>query len=377
MDARLRSAGRWKLALVPAVALLVAALGWGAWTAWKRLPDGESQRLRTEAMALISLDDTTSLGRAVDLLDGLQTGDRASSAAAGERGLARSLLVAAQVEELEPLQERLAAAAAEKARLEREQPPGAEDGLRALTMETTRVEVELAPRRKQLEALRTRAAEELGLLAAEAKGARDAAPGLAVLAVLDGNAEEVQRAGRLLRAKGPDPWGDLVELWLAVRKDGASRDQAIPRLQAVAGAHPNLIRARFVLARALLAAGRREEAISSLTLLLSANPHHERAQRLRSQLATPPPPVLIPAIAVPPPPPPPKPVWTPRPAAPVAAPTVAPPAATTQPQADPNQVTSPPPAPVVAPPAPVQVPVPPPPAPKPKPASQTYDPTAG
>jgi predicted Zn finger-like uncharacterized protein len=377
MDARLRSAGRWKLALIPAVALLVAGLGWGAWTAWKRLPDGESQRLRIEAMALISLDDTTSLGKAVDLLDGLQQGDRASRGASGERGLARALLVAAQVEELEPLQERLAAAAAEKARLEREQPPGAEDGLRALTMETTRVEVELAPRRKQLEALRTRAAEELRLVAGESKGARDAAPGLAVLAVLDGNAEEVQRASDLLRAKGPDHWADLVELWMAVRKDGASRDQAIPRLQAVAGAHPQLIRARFVLARALLAAGRREEAISSLALVLSANPHHERAQRLRAQLATPPAPVITPAVVAPPAAPPPKPAWTPRPAVPVAAPVAAPPAAIAPPQAAPNQVTPPAPAPAATPPAPVPVPPPPVPVPVPKPAQPAFDPTTG
>lgn len=383
IDARLRSAGRWKLALFPAAALLVAALGYGGWAAWRRLPDGESQRLRTEAMALISLDDAGSLGKAVGLLDGLQQGDRVSRGAAGERGLARALLVAAQAEELEPLQDRLAAAAAEKARLEREQPPGAEDGLRALTMETTRVEVELAPRRKQLEALRTRAAEELRLAAAESNGERDAAPGLAVLAVLDGNAEEVARAGDLLRAKGPNQWAELVELWLAVRKDGASRDQAMPRLQALAGAHPNLIRARLVLARALLAAGRREEAISSVTLLLSANPHHERAQRLRVQLASPPPPASVPAAAAPPPPP--KPAWTPRPAAPAALP-AAPPAAAppveAPPQAAANQVTAPAPAPgaVPPPPTPVQVPPQPPPAaPKPKPASPPpgFDPTGG
>jgi hypothetical protein len=246
-------------------------------------------------------------------------------------------------------------------------------------METTRVEVELAPRRKQLEALRTRAAEELRLVAGESKGARDAAPGLAVLAVLDGNAEEVQRASDLLRAKGPDHWAELVELWMAVRKDGASRDQAVPRLQAVAGAHPQLIRARFVLARALLAAGRREEAISALTLLLSANPHHERAQRLRAQLAAPPPPVPTPAAAAPPTPPP-KPAWTPRPAAPVVAPAAAPPAGAPPPQAAPNQMTSPLPEPAAAAPPATPVQVPPPPAPKPpvpKPAQPAFDPTSG
>lgn len=376
MEARLRAAGRWKLALVPVAVLAAAGLAYAGWSVLKRLPDPESQRQQAEAMALLSLDDAGSLGKAVDLLDLVQQGDHASRGAAGQRGLARALLVTAQAEEVEPLQERLAAVSAEKARLEREQPPGAEDGLRALTMETTRVEVELAPRRKQLEALRTRAAEELRLAAAESNGERDAAPGLAVLAVLDGNAEEVARASDLLRAKGPNQWAELVELWLAVRKDGASRDQAIPRLQALAGAHPNLIRARLVLARALLAAGRREEAISSVTLLLSANPHHERAQRLRVQLASSPPPASVPAAA---PPPLPKPAWTPRPVVPAAAPAPASPVEA-PPQAAANQVTAPAPAPVAVPPppSPVQVPLPPP-APKPKPASPPpgFDPTTG
>ncbi len=317
IEARLRRVGRWKLALIPVVAVVVAVIGYAGWAGWKRLPDDESQRQLTEAMALISLDDAASLGRAIALLDIVQQGDHASRGAAGERGLARALLVAARAEEVEPLVERLVAASSERARLEREQPPGAGDGLRSIIVETARVEVELAPRRMQLEALRSRTAQELQAVAAESRGAGDAARGQAVLAVLDGNAEEVQRATTHLRLAGPDDWADLADLWLAVRKDGASRDQAIPRLVALAGAHPPLIRARFVLARALLEAGRREEAISAVTQLLSANPHHERAQRLRAQLATSPvrhaAPVEAPVLA------PPKQAWAPRAALPPAA----------------------------------------------------------
>jgi len=401
MEARLRSVGRWKLALIPLAAILVAALGYGAWSAWRRLPDPESQRQRTEAMALLTLDDVASLGRALELLDGIQAGERASRGAAGERGLARALLVTALAEEVEPLSERQAAASLEKARLEREQPPGAEDGLRALTVEMARVEVELAPKRLRLEALHRRAAEELQAVASEARGARDAARGQAVLAVLDGNAEEVQRTSTLLRSAGPDHWADLADLWLAVRKDGASRDQAIPRLMALASAHPDLIRARYVVARALLAAGRREEAISAVTLLLSANPHHERAQRLRAQLATsaaPPLAAPVPVVA------PPKQAWLPRPALPPAAASnvqLAQPGAVSPPPAATNQAgpmpTSPMPtspaasssapgmvAPPAAAPAPQPEPLPPPapapapaaPAPKPPP-SGPFDPTQG
>ena len=381
----------------------MAALGYGAWSAWRRLPDPESQRQRTEAMALLTLDDVASLGRALELLDGIQAGERASRGAAGERGLARALLVTALAEEVEPLSERLAAASLEKARLEREQPPGAEDGLRALTVEMARVEVELAPRRLRLEALHRRAADELQAVASEAKGARDAARGQAVLAVLDGNAEEVQRTTTLLRSAGPDHWADLADLWLAVRTDGASRDQAIPRLMALASAHPSLLRARYVVARALLAAGRREEAISAVTLALSANPHHERAQRLRAQLATsaaPPLAAPVPVVA------PPKQAWLPRPALPPAAASnvqAAQPGAVSPPPAATNQAAPvptspaaptpspgtaappaapapqpeplPPPAPAQTP-APAQAPAPAAPAPKPPP-SGPFDPTQG
>ncbi len=364
MDARLRAMARWKLAIIPAALALVALLAWGGWSAWKRRPDPETQRQRAEAMALIAQDDAASLGRATDLLDAIQQGDRPSSGAAGERGLARALLAAALADEVEPLAERQAAAAAEKARLEREQPPGFEDALRALAMEATRAEVELAPRRKKLEALVAHAADELKALGADPRGAREAARGQAILAVLAEDAGEVERAVTLLRKPGQDPWADLAELWLAVRQDGAARDRAIPGLVTLAATHPELIRARFVLARALLVAGRREEAISVVARLLSANPHHERAQRLRTQLAVKPPPPPPPVA-----PEPPRPAWTPRAAPPpgpaavnvLVAPVVVPPAAAG------NLPPATTPAVQPASPAPVEVPLPPPPQPAPKP----------
>jgi hypothetical protein len=373
MDARLRSLARWKLAAVPLGAVLLLTLGYGAWSAWKRRPDPETQRQRTEAMALITQDDAASLARALELLDAIQQGDRASNGAAGERGLARALLATALADETEPLGERLAAALAEKTRLEREQPPGFEDAQRVLALELTRLEVELAPKRQALEAAKARASEELKALAARPKGVSDAAGGQAVLAVLDSNAEEVQRAAGLLRASRADGWADLVELWLAVRRGGAARDQAIPKLVALVGAHPELIRARFVLARALQSAGRREEASSTVGGLLAANPRHERAQRLRAQLAVPP--VVQPA---PPPPPPPRPVWIPRPAsqpAPAAANIATPAPAVVSPAAG-DQPVAPAPAPaapeVVAPPPP-----PPPPRPKLPEPDRVPDPTEG
>ncbi len=360
MDARLRNLARWKLAAAPLGAVLLLLLVYGAWSSWKRQPDPESQRQRTEAMALITQDDGASLARAVELLDAVQQGDHASNGSVGERGLAMALLAAALADEAEPLDERLAAASAEKARLERERPPGFEDAQRALAMEVTRLEVELAPMRRQFEVATSRASEELKALAARPKGAVDAARGQAVLAVLHSDAEELRRATEVLRATGNEGWADLMELWLAARRDGAARDLAIPKLVALVGAHPELIRARFVLARALMSAGRREEAISTLVSLLAANPRHERAQRLRSQLA-------VPRLIQPPPPPPtpPRPAWIPRPA--------------------PQSVPAAPPAPVLPPPAlSPEPPLPPEPKPletklpEPKPLeTKLPDPTAG
>jgi predicted Zn finger-like uncharacterized protein len=372
MDARLRNFARWKLAAVPLGAVLLLLLAYGAWSSWKRRPDPETERQRTEALALIAQDDAASLARAVELLEAIQQGDHASNGAAGARGLARALIATALAEEAEPSGERLDAALAEKARLEREQPPGFEDAQRALAMEVTRLEVELTPMRQKLEPAKARASEELKALAARPKGAGDAARGQAVLAVLDSNAEALQRATELLRAAGPEGWADLVELWLAARRDGAAREQAITKLVALVGARPELIRARFVLARALLSAGRREEASSTVGRLLAANPRHERAQRLRSLLAVPPP--IQPA---PPPPPPPRPVWTPRPAplpAPAAANTATPVPVLPRPAASEQPVV---PAPEPA--APEVVAPPPPPKPKPKPPEPDHvpDPTEG
>jgi tetratricopeptide (TPR) repeat protein len=317
---------------LPLAAALLLALAWGGWSAWKRRPDPETQRQRAEAMALIAQDDASSLARALELLDAIQHGAHASRGADGERGLARAMVAAAQADEVDPLAERLAAATVEKARLEREQPLGSEDAQRALAMEMTRLEVSLAPKRQKLEALRSRALQELRALAAQPRGGLEAARGLAVLAVLDSNGEEVQRSLELLRAVGPDDWADLVELWLAARQEAPARDQAIARLVALCGTHPELMRARFVLAQALQSAGRREEALSAVGRLLAANPRHERGQRLRSQLAVPPP--LQPAPAQPLPPP--RPVTLPSPRPPpqpppaatnVVAPVLAPPPA--------------------------------------------------
>ena len=208
MEARLRSLARWKLAVVPAAVVVLLLVVWGAWSAWKRRPDPETQRQRTEAMALIAQDDAASLARALELLDAVKRGGRASRGADGERGLARALVAATLTDEMDPLVERLAAAAAEKARLERDRPPGWEDAARALAMEVTRLEVELAPKRQKFETLRSSVSSELEAVAVQPKGALEAARGQAVLAVLEANREEVERLVARLRASGPDPWAD-------------------------------------------------------------------------------------------------------------------------------------------------------------------------
>jgi hypothetical protein len=376
-EARLRASILWKKLVLPAAVLAVVALVALAWAMWRGRPDPEVLRLRAEAVARIDQDDAGSLARAVELCGALLERTPGAPGARADRGLARLLLAAARREELEPATDRLAAAAAERDRLAREQPPGFEDAERALAMEAARIEADVAPRRKEAEALEAQGLEELEAVSRGPGGEAAAARGLAVHFALAGDREQTVRWAAVARGAAPDAWADLAEAWLDVRQDGAGRDRAMPRLAALVAAHPELVRARLLLARAQAAAGRREESVATLTGLLAANPRHERAQRLKAQVTA--------AIAAPPPPrpapPAPAPTVTwprkvapappPAPAQAAAAPPVQPPAegpaahgATpsahpTAPAADPAQAASQPLQPVAAPPpAPAPAPAP-------------------
>lgn len=295
-EARAQLSNLWRRLLLPGVALLVAGLVLGGMALWRGRPDPDAQRLATEAGARLSQDDGESLARSVQLLDELLSRSPERGDLVAERALARLLQAAAQLEEAEPMEAQLAATHAQRERLLAEPAPGSEDAARLLAVEAGRLEVELAPRRKAAASLTAQAVAELQRLAAVPGGERQAARGRAVAAALQADRTEVARQAALARATGPDPWADLAEAWLDLAAQGEPAE-VLARLGALAHAHPELIRARFLLARAQVAAGKREEALTTLGGLLAANPRHERAQRLRARLAAPPAAAQAPAVA--------------------------------------------------------------------------------
>jgi len=375
-EARLRASNLLKRLVVPLTALVLVAAVAGGWALWRRRPDPEVARLQAEVVALLAQDDVASLGRAVDLCDAALARNPGQLGALADRALARVLSAAAAGEELEPVVDRLAAAVRERDRL-RSEPvpvaapragqapaqgaaPGSEEPLRAAEGEVARLEADVAGRRTQAEALAAQGLADLRGLAATPGGEQAAARGLAVAFALAGDGEQVARQAAVARGSGADPWADLAEAWVLARQDQAARDQATKRLQALVVAHPELIRARLLLARAQAAAGRREEAEATVVGLLAANPRHERAQRLKARLA-----MTVTAVPAGPPPPAPAPPARPtewrRPVVPVPAP----PPAAVEPASAPAA-----PAPAEAEPtpaAPVAVPEPAPAAPSPAP----------
>ncbi len=369
-EARLKRTLTWKRLAIPLLVVLLLAAAWGAVAWWKRRPDPEVGRLRAEAAARLAQDDTASLARAVELADAALARDPRQVAALGDRALARVLAAAARREtDLEPLAEQLDFVQSEREKLKREQPPGWEVPEAVLGTEAEKLEAELAPRRKEIEAVFGQALVDLEALGRQPGGELPAARGLAVAFAVTGDAAQASKLAAQARAGGEDPWADLAEAWLDLRQGPAARDQALPRLQKLVTAHPELIRARWLLARAQAAAGRREEAEATLVGLLAANPRHERAQRLKAQLgASSAPPAAGPPAATAPAPATPAPAAAPqaaRPAAPrPAQPAVSQPAPAAAPEPVPEPVPEPEPVPV----APPVVAPPPSPAPAPRPA---------
>jgi thioredoxin-like negative regulator of GroEL len=364
VEARAQQSNLWRRLLVPGVILVLLALVAGGTALWRRRPDPEVLRLAAEATARLTQDDAGSLARAVQLYDALLARAPTRQDAVAGRALARLLLGAAQQEEAEPFAEQLAGRSAERERLLLETPAGSEDALRLLAVESTRLEGELGPRRKLAEGLLAQAAAELKAVANGPGGEQAAVQGLLILAALAGDRDETTRLAALARSRAADPWADLAEAWLELRAPGG-REPAQPALARLVGEHPELLRARYLLARAQASGGHREEAVATLTGLLAANPRHERAQRLKALLTVPPaPPPQVHVAPAPAPAPPlaprrwpvvapaPAPALPPPPASPATAPSgdAAPSGQATAPQAEiplqaPIRIVVPPPTP--------------------------------
>jgi predicted Zn finger-like uncharacterized protein len=286
-EARLRWSARLRW-LVPAAAVALLAVVVAAWLLLSRRAPPDDPRARREAMALAARDDLASLDEAASRLEALRRA-RGSKAAAADAAAVDVLRAAVVAEEGEALAARRTARAAERERLRREQPAGWEEGERAAAADVQALDQEVRTREERSRALAAAALDALRPLQRAGGALPEVGRGLGLYHALGGDRPSVERVAGAARAGAArDPWLDLAEGWVDARQaDRAAWERAIVALGAVAAAHPELVRARYLLARAQAALGHRAEALSSVEGALSVNARHEGAQRLRAELAVP------------------------------------------------------------------------------------------
>lgn len=304
-EARLRRNARWRW-LGPVLVLLVLAAVAAAWLLFSRRQGPVTERLRTEGLALVALDDAASLEQAVARFDeALRAAPRRREAEA-DRALAQVLRATALLEDGEALAARAAAAlAAEQAAA----PPAAEaaDGAEGSAPErapqpspkVARVQAEARGLTARGAELSGSARQTLQRLEAEKVAALEVARALALQHAAAGERDAAERQLATGRARSTDDaWLGLAEAVLDVRAlDRAGRERGVAELSALAARHPELLRARYLLAAAQASLGRRGEAQAALDAILAANPRHERAEALRAELARPLPAAPQPATA--------------------------------------------------------------------------------
>jgi predicted Zn finger-like uncharacterized protein len=302
-ESRLRWSARWRW-LAPAIVAGVVALVAALWLTLGRHSAPDAWR-GTEAVSLLAQDDAASLEQGISRLDAVLRRAPKNRTAESERALAYVLRAAAVAEEGESLAARLAARSAERERLGREQPAGWEEAVRAAASDVQKLEAEVKTREERVRSLGAASAQALRRQQAEQGDGPEVARGLAAYHALVGERDRARKVVRAARDKAPaDPWLDLAEGWAdASDPERAARERALVELGSLSVAHPELLRGRYLLARAEASLGRRGEALRTLDALLAANPRHESARRLKDDLASAPPPAPAPAAAVPPAPP--------------------------------------------------------------------------
>jgi len=295
--AQVRRQSLWKW-LGPVLLLAAGGAGYGAW-AWRaRQVDPAAVAKRDEGLALLVRDDSASLENAAALFAEASRIDPKLLDARADRALARILLAAGLRDDAAALEARFQSLEAERLRLEAERPAAWEQRAAEVVERMKPVKAELLPMHEKARALQEEAYAELRGLAREHGADAAVERALAVYYALDGNAEQ---SGKLVRnaraARQADAWIDLAEG--AVDTLGANsrnrREQALARLGPLCAAHPELLRARMLLAAAEVDLGRREAAVTTLDSVLAANPGHDRAQRRKAELLAPPP--SLPVVA--------------------------------------------------------------------------------
>lgn len=282
-EARLRASARlrWIVPLAVAGVLVLAVAGWLLFSGGV---DPAIARRHAEAMALVAQDDIASLEKAGQQLDELSRQRTGLEAVDADRALAQILLATGLAEDVSTQAARLAAKVAERDRLAAIQPPP--EGLAALSAEIEGLRGQVEPRQTRAKTLTDQAYAALKQLSGEHEGEVAVARALAIHFAASGDRDQALRFIRAVPgAADRDPWVRLAEGWLDAREEGKEpRERGVAKLAALVAAHPEVVRARYLLAKTQAALGKREQAAATLDGLLAANPNHQRARRFREEL---------------------------------------------------------------------------------------------
>jgi predicted Zn finger-like uncharacterized protein len=248
-ESRLRWSHRWRW-LAPALLVVAAAIGGAVYSFRDARAPRETEDARARALALALADDVKSLEDAAAALQRIADSAPLAHAARADRALVE-LLLAGALSEPEPR----------------------------------------GPRRERARALTASASATLDDLARANLARPEVARARAVAAVLSADRAEVKRLATAARAELPgDVFVLLAEHGADVRAaDRSARDRALDELELLLARRPELVRARYLLAKGLALAGRRDEALAAAEEVLRRNPRHEGALGLREAMTRPPP----------------------------------------------------------------------------------------
>jgi predicted Zn finger-like uncharacterized protein len=283
-EARLRRAARVRLIVPIAAVLLLVGVGAGVLLVRGRIHIHSSAAgVRTGALTLVALDDAESLDRAAAMLDDALRRTPKDRVLGADRALALVLRASALADERDAIIARIGAQQDERERLQREHAEGLEQATARIDGAVQALEREARANDERAQALARGAQEALEKVERELGDDVSVQRARAIQDALAGDHEKALRKVAQDRARGSDAWLDLAESVAVARgADPAAAERALAK---VSVAHPELIRARYLLARAQVALGRRGEARTTLDALLVASPKHEGARRLRDALS--------------------------------------------------------------------------------------------
>ena len=289
-ESRLRNTARLRR-LAPAVALGALVLAAGGWFLLRGRVDPDAATARSEGLALVALDDAASLDRAIARFDDALGRVPRLRAATADRALAQVMQATALEARSQGLAATRGARQVERERLAREQPPGWEEAARASAGEAAALEAEARALEDRARSLVVAAREALRPFEEQVEDEPALLRALAMLHVAAGDRDAALALTRAAGSPGErDPWVELADAALdAAEPQGAARERAVAKLAAIATRSPELLRARYLLARTQAALGRVEEASVNVDRLLAANPSHEDGRALRDALSRQPP----------------------------------------------------------------------------------------